>query len=905
VAIAASATPTGSSQLGGDWSLEFTTGTIHAPLAFSATATAAYAHVLAEVALLTETFTNSDVLDKRWIFGVDDPTQGQRNPFLTARNTADAPEGGLPGNPSPGVNSYPPLDPDGSGTLRLTNVLNNQASYVLYDNPLPFNAGLIIEFDFFSYGGSGADGFSFFLADGSESNRPDRAGGFGGSLGYAPINAAFQGLGVRGGYIGIGYDEFGNYSNPNQSRVGGPGFTPNAIAIRGSEFNSYQYLAGNTVPFSLDNPGTGATRDGSLRRTRIEITPDGLVTVTVQADLNQDGVLDPNDPNEAPITVIDAYNILADSNNDGVPDNGIPPETLSFGFASGTGASTNVHEIRNLSIVQPTEPPDVADVTLNLPPGDAVNLPGLSATDPDGTIVSYIIETLPPADQGILYLGSPTGPAVTAGQVLTPDQITQLFFQPAAGFTQATFTYNARDNVGAQDETPGTVTLSVLTGQPPEADDLTASQLIADTANKLPELTATDPDGSIVSFTIVSLPSIADGILYLGDPNQGGRQLEAGETLTPDQVDQLFFQAEPDFDLDDTGSFTFYATDNDNNISNIATVTLTAGTVVQGCAPGIRRKGGGGNNNIKGTADADTLLGGAGNDTLRGSGCPDLLEGNQGNDRISGGNAGDVINGGLGRDRLNGDNGDDQIKGGRGNDTLEGGKGNDQLSGQLGNDQLNGQGGNDTLEGGKDNDTLKGGANQDVIQGRQNRDRIDGGGGNDLMYGNLAKDTITGGKGDDSIYGGKGNDGIKGNAGADFLTGQRSDDRLYGGSQADYVFGDVGNDTLIGGSGADTLNGSLGNDRFVFKNINHGGDLIEGFQLGDVFDFSVIFTKEGYTRTGTFAYIRQVQSGDDILIQIDSNGDRSGGFIDYLTVQGSTSPDLLGGGQITASNFIV
>lgn len=1011
--IAASTTLTGSTQLGGDWFLEFATGEINAPLAFAPAATAAYPHVLAvPVNLLNETFTGSDVVDKRWLFGVNDETIGQLNPFLTARNTGEAPAGGLPGNPSPGAGAYPAIDAEGNGVLRLTNNTTNQAAYVLYDNPLPASAGLIIEFELFSYGGTGADGISFFLADGA--NPPNDAGGFGGSLGYAQINASFQGAGVQGGYLGVGFDEYGNYSNPTEGRVGGTVFTPDAIAVRGSQANNYAYLTGtgaNELPFSID-VADAATREEAGRRVRIELTPTGLLSV--QIDANRDG--DYTDAGESP-TALQNYNVIA--------ANGELPDTFTFGFASGTGIFTNNHEIRNLQVSQPTSPPEVADATINVPSGTTINVTGLSATDVDGTIVSYTIATIPPADQGTLYLGNPAagGTPVAVGQVLTPDQIGQVFFQATAGFTGTAFTYNATDDIGAVDQTPGTVTLALqsnpnnglpvanninaelnpnttillppptatdpdgtiasftivslpsttqgllylgdpasggrlvtagetltpdqvgqlylqaepdFTGgnftfyatdnlggisniatftldnptvnSPPVANNGTA-ELNPDATTRLPELVATDPDGTVASFTIASLPPARQGRLYLGNPDNGGRLIENGETLTPDQVGRLFFQAEPDFT---GGTFTFYATDNLGSISNTATFTLDDSTGIDPdnpddgtCEPGIRRRGTGGNNSLRGTGDIDTLLGGSGNDTLRGLNCPDVLRGERGSDQIFGGNAGDNIQGNQSNDRLLGENGNDTLNGGLGSDQINGGRGNDVITSHRGRDRINGLAGNDLIIAGRDRDTVTGGAGNDQVEGRQSHDRIDGIDGNDYLLGNLARDTLTGGRGADTLDGGRGNDRLSGNDGSDFIVGRLSDDRLRGGAQTDYLFGSEGADTLIGGGGADTLNGSLENDRFVFRNVTHGGDLIEGFQLGDVFDFSQIFDNDGYTQTGTFAYIQQIQSGSDVVIQIDSNGDQTGGLINYLTVQYSTSTDLQGGGQITASNFIV
>ncbi len=51
------------------------------------------------------------------------------------------------------------------------------------------------------------------------------AGGWGGSLGYAQ-HTAFGSVGMNGGYTAFGFDTYGNFSNPIEGRVGGPGFRP-------------------------------------------------------------------------------------------------------------------------------------------------------------------------------------------------------------------------------------------------------------------------------------------------------------------------------------------------------------------------------------------------------------------------------------------------------------------------------------------------------------------------------------------------------------------------------------------------------------------------------------------------------------------------------------------------------
>ena len=122
-------------------------------------------------------------------------------------------------------------DPIGSGWLRLTSAQRDQAGFVYINKDLPSTLGVLIDFEYKTWrdvdqlvGQPGGDGFAMFLFDALV---PFRIGGFGGSLGYAPNTGNAEGL--AGGYIGIGFDEYGNFSNPTQGRVGGPGVQCNAI----------------------------------------------------------------------------------------------------------------------------------------------------------------------------------------------------------------------------------------------------------------------------------------------------------------------------------------------------------------------------------------------------------------------------------------------------------------------------------------------------------------------------------------------------------------------------------------------------------------------------------------------------------------------------------------------------
>ncbi|MDB9515025.1 DUF4347 domain-containing protein, partial [Kamptonema animale CS-326] len=373
--VAASESLVGSVALGGNWDFDFATGYIQSSLAFEKEALEAYSFVLAT--LIEEKFQDATVTGP-WIYGNGG---SGNNPYLTASPVGSS---GVIPRITGGT-----VDPPGSGALRLTSVDGDQSAFVIYNNPIPSNSGIKVTFDFFSYGGNkfteapfaatAGDGISFFLIDGNAN--PTQAGAFAGSLGYAQnLSATPQKEGIAGGYLGVGLDEYGNFSTANGERFDGPGRQPNSIAVRGSEAQNYKYLTGtNTLPpgdVSIDNPILGATRDGinpSTRKAQVILTPDNYLSVIY--DKNGDGTLD-----SATETVIDSLDITA--------ANGAAPSTFKFGFASSTGGATNIHEIRNLKVETLTEPTEQADIE-TVKTGPAFVLP----TAPNNTITYKITAT--------------------------------------------------------------------------------------------------------------------------------------------------------------------------------------------------------------------------------------------------------------------------------------------------------------------------------------------------------------------------------------------------------------------------------------------------------------------------------------------------------------------------------
>jgi hypothetical protein len=116
---------------------------------------------------------------------------------------------------------------------------------------------------------------------------PTKAGGYGGSLGYAQ-NTDTNLPGLLGGYLGIGFDEFGNFLTQSQARVGGFGNTrKDTVTLRGSEPTQYKFLTSTFLPGGVDNipdtvnplPPNGpnniitTTREAARRRAKIILQP--------------------------------------------------------------------------------------------------------------------------------------------------------------------------------------------------------------------------------------------------------------------------------------------------------------------------------------------------------------------------------------------------------------------------------------------------------------------------------------------------------------------------------------------------------------------------------------------------------------------------------------------------------
>ncbi len=268
-------------------------------------------------------------------------------------------------------------EPDCQGWLRLTDATNNKRGYAIYNKAFSSKDNVIVEFEYAIYGGSGADGITFFLIDG-KTERPE-IGSWGGCLAYSRYS---WDEGITNGYVGIGIDEWGNFSDRGHGGTG-PGRRPDSVTIRGSGNGKvgYNYLTQSQVAkeFGYTIDGKAATRDNP-RRVKIFIIDQ---KITVQMDFRDD---------KGYQTIIDEYNLA------GAAGQAPIPPSFKMGFAGSTGGATNVHEIRGLKVKRPTDL-SITNTTeqTNLKAGDSVSykLVATNSAGPNDAMGATVIDNLP------------------------------------------------------------------------------------------------------------------------------------------------------------------------------------------------------------------------------------------------------------------------------------------------------------------------------------------------------------------------------------------------------------------------------------------------------------------------------------------------------------------------------
>jgi hypothetical protein len=393
--------------------------------------------------LYEDSFAGTDTPAASW---TTVSTSGGGGPCLTAAGAKTT--GGIPQCPGG------PTDVAGSGMLQLTDNAKSESGYVISSNPVIVKDGAHISFDMAQYDakqadGRGGDGISFFLVDGSIPN--PTAGKAGGALGYN---------GLQGAILGIGFDEFGNFSTTRFGGAGGPGLRPDNVVVRGAASTDYSYITGVQAPKPLA-ADTAKTRAAAVRHVTIDITND-VLNVSIGYGT------------AAPVHVIGPLTLTSIK---GQPS--LPP-TFKYGFSASTGAATAYHGITNLVVSglppalamsvthqgtftaggtgtyqlavsdNPGAGPTIAPVTMSLPvPAGYTVTSATGAGWTCGTATQTVTCTRPGTGTDTLQPGS-SYPPVTVGVAI-----------PAGPAGTVTVTGNAKTSPGPADGVTATDTAPV------------------------------------------------------------------------------------------------------------------------------------------------------------------------------------------------------------------------------------------------------------------------------------------------------------------------------------------------------------------------------------------------------------------------------------------------------------
>jgi Ca2+-binding RTX toxin-like protein len=311
--------------------------------------------------------------------------------------------------------------------------------------------------------------------------------------------------------------------------------------------------------------------------------------------------------------------------------------------------------------------------------------------------------------------------------------------------------------------------------------------------------------------------------------------------------------------------------------------------------------------------DSITLNGSAGDNVLIGNSLSNVINGFGGNDVLTGNGGVDIISGGDGIDTIfvNGANGGSSVSGGANIDQLI-------VSASVSLASVNGfealqliTGSTLTLTGeqfssGFDQLSTLLGEGTIIVNIVSGGTVINGRGM--TVDGSIALN-VNGSAGADVVKGifRAAND-LQGNAGNDLLVGGFMSDVINGGNDIDKIRGDGHGDILTGGAGADVFKYRNISDSTVFAS-----DIITDFVTGtDRLNFSRIDTNAGlagdqgfaFVGTGAFsgggaASIRYVDTGNDIRVEADVNGD---GVADMHVILQSAG---LGAGTLTVADFVL
>ena len=235
------------------------------------------------------------------------------------------------------------------GYLRLTNNTGNNAKAATVPGIFPAAGNYIsVEFQQYAYNGSGADGIAVTLSDYSV---PAVPGAYGGSLGYAQKTGI---NGFAGGWVGVALDEYGNYENASEGRIGGISAStlyPQSVGVRGSGTGTtgYPWLGGATsLSPGIDNRTSTTPSYGYFYQVIVDARNAGNVIPQTFIAVNRDTTGGGSSYSQ----IVAPFDVFAVN-----PSQAAVPTNWQISFTGSTGGSNNIHEISGVRICAQTVAP--------------------------------------------------------------------------------------------------------------------------------------------------------------------------------------------------------------------------------------------------------------------------------------------------------------------------------------------------------------------------------------------------------------------------------------------------------------------------------------------------------------------------------------------------------------------
>jgi uncharacterized repeat protein (TIGR01451 family) len=340
-------------------------------------------------------------------------------------------------------------DAQGAGKLRLTDTSTNTTGGLFAAASVPTSQGLDVTFNTYQWGGNNADGMGFALAavDPASPVAPATIGQSGGALGYSGTKGS---AGLANGYLGIGFDVFGNFSTSTYEGTGcvDPAFIATTggkvagqVVVRGPGRGTVGYCALNSTATNTSSPVVplrSATRAASAVPVEVVINPTASVFLTTSGLIVAAGtykvvftpvgaVIPRTLEGALPVVPAGLYPSASWLNANGVP------RQLAFGWVGSTGSVVDNHELDNAKVVSFNPVPDlnVTQTSFNgasPQPGDPVTYSVVAGVDngANETLPIMVTETLPSGTVPVGAFGSgwvcqaPSGRKITCTNSNTP-----------------------------------------------------------------------------------------------------------------------------------------------------------------------------------------------------------------------------------------------------------------------------------------------------------------------------------------------------------------------------------------------------------------------------------------------------------------------------------------------------